>query len=415
MGALRTLLTAALGKQALARAVILLAILAASAAFSQVAYAATEVKSNITTNTTWTTAGSPYILEQQVKVVSGVTLTIQPGVTVEFNGSDLLTFYIDGTLRAIGTESNPITFTSSQGAAGAGAPGQYEGVSLIGSAASAQLSFTHFEYGGTGSGGYYLYGVLAAQSGANLEVERSVFEHNEHSGLKLNDASAIVSHSTFAYNGDGISQLGTPPGSLTLIHSFVERNLEYGLFFDWASTSTSPGADLENNEITKNGKRGVYLEGSCSSPISTFPHGNGNDIYGNGPNIEEPADGSELGTLNHCEALPVDWTGNYWGSVEYVGGPIPLLNGSFICDDDIPADYYQTAASLQPRGYLAYSHSDPADPAPGPISTSSYLTFEPITCEEDGRTVIESKAYHNVYNSFYLAPGEISSEYIPIL
>jgi pimeloyl-ACP methyl ester carboxylesterase len=46
------------------------------------AHAATTVSADIMTNTTWTLAGSPYVLTKQVKILSGATLTISPGVTV---------------------------------------------------------------------------------------------------------------------------------------------------------------------------------------------------------------------------------------------------------------------------------------------------------------------------------------------
>src|SRR5437667_5408991 len=50
------------------------------------ALADTNVSGSITTNTTWTAANSPYIVNgpSSVSVNSGVTLTIEPGVTVKF-------------------------------------------------------------------------------------------------------------------------------------------------------------------------------------------------------------------------------------------------------------------------------------------------------------------------------------------
>jgi hypothetical protein len=43
----------------------------------------TTVPEYITTNTTWTEEGSPYRVDVRVIVNQGVTLTIEPGVTVE--------------------------------------------------------------------------------------------------------------------------------------------------------------------------------------------------------------------------------------------------------------------------------------------------------------------------------------------
>ena len=49
------------------------------------AYAATHLSTTTyTTNTTWTVANSPYVLDGNVTVAAGVTLTIDPGVIVKF-------------------------------------------------------------------------------------------------------------------------------------------------------------------------------------------------------------------------------------------------------------------------------------------------------------------------------------------
>lgn len=75
-----------------------------------------SVTGNITANTTWET-GKIYILETRVAVLSGVTLTIQPGVIVKGNagtGSNATALLIarGGKLMAEGTETAPIIFTS---------------------------------------------------------------------------------------------------------------------------------------------------------------------------------------------------------------------------------------------------------------------------------------------------------------
>ncbi len=45
--------------------------------------AQTNVSGIISTNTTWTLAGSPYIMTGGILVSSGVTLTIEAGVTIQ--------------------------------------------------------------------------------------------------------------------------------------------------------------------------------------------------------------------------------------------------------------------------------------------------------------------------------------------
>jgi hypothetical protein len=72
---------------------------------------ATSVGGTISSDTTWTKANSPYQLTGNTLVQAGATLTIEPGVTVDF-GTYFL--QVNGVLRAQGTESNKILFTSQQ-------------------------------------------------------------------------------------------------------------------------------------------------------------------------------------------------------------------------------------------------------------------------------------------------------------
>ena len=63
----------------------------------------TFVQDNITTDTTWTTAKSPYIIVGDITIVKNATLTIEPGVVVKFSEGFSLT--AEGNLSAAGTSS----------------------------------------------------------------------------------------------------------------------------------------------------------------------------------------------------------------------------------------------------------------------------------------------------------------------
>jgi parallel beta-helix repeat protein len=73
--------------------------------------AATEVIGILTSDTTWTKASSPYSLTGPVAINQGVTLRVEPGVTVNLNG-----YYIrvNGTLTARGNPTDKITFNGGQ-------------------------------------------------------------------------------------------------------------------------------------------------------------------------------------------------------------------------------------------------------------------------------------------------------------
>jgi parallel beta-helix repeat protein len=69
--------------------------------------AATEVSGLISSDTTWTQAGSPYTLTGNLLVENGVKLTINAGTTVNLGSYYIM---VNGTLAARGTIDNPITF-----------------------------------------------------------------------------------------------------------------------------------------------------------------------------------------------------------------------------------------------------------------------------------------------------------------
>jgi parallel beta-helix repeat protein len=92
---------------------LLLPILLGTVNFSsENAQAPTNVSGTIDSNITWNVSGSPYIVVGDVTVASGVTLIIEPGVEVRFDG--LYRLLVEGHIIAVGTMSSKIEFTSNQ-------------------------------------------------------------------------------------------------------------------------------------------------------------------------------------------------------------------------------------------------------------------------------------------------------------
>jgi parallel beta-helix repeat protein len=73
--------------------------------------AASNVSGIITTDTTWTKAGSPYTLTGNTLINHGVTLTIEEGATVDFNSYELM---VNGTLIARGASGDEIHFNGGE-------------------------------------------------------------------------------------------------------------------------------------------------------------------------------------------------------------------------------------------------------------------------------------------------------------
>lgn len=121
----------------------------------------TDVSGSISTDVTWTLAGSPYVVKGNILVKSGATLTIEPGVTVAFDGSYRLETDTTGAVSsivAVGTAADSIVFTSNLPSP---TPTSWEKVSVNGSLSSSAFSYCVFEYG--------RYGLYLISTAAPIE------------------------------------------------------------------------------------------------------------------------------------------------------------------------------------------------------------------------------------------------------
>lgn len=76
-----------------------------------IVHASTEVSGILGSNTTWTPANSPYVLTGPVLVSEEMTLTIEPGVTVDFNGQYIR---VNGTFITKGSNNDRIYLNDGQ-------------------------------------------------------------------------------------------------------------------------------------------------------------------------------------------------------------------------------------------------------------------------------------------------------------
>ena len=153
----------------------------------------------ITSDTTWTAANSPYLIDSFIIVNPGVTLTIQAGVEVDgYNPSGLnYLFQVDGRLLAQGTAEDPILFHNTLG--------PWSGIGINGT----DVDFNQgsiLEYvivDGGGMPGPGVGGNLTLYY-AEAEVSHCQFNNSFGEGILGNDAStngvANVSDSSFTDN-----------------------------------------------------------------------------------------------------------------------------------------------------------------------------------------------------------------------
>ncbi|MFH0813074.1 MAG: hypothetical protein V2A69_09595 [Pseudomonadota bacterium] len=200
--------------------IVLLQLLFTFSLMSGVSQAETNVSGNISTDTTWTLTNSPYVVTGTVQVLSGVTLTIEPGVTVKFNQGTLLR--IGGELIAEGTETQMITFTSNEPTPSPGDWGPIEFVEgAVGSTldengeyvSGSIIKFCHVEYG---------EGIRAKE----LYIGYSNFCNN-HIAMTIFNPSTIKHNRIFNNYlgiGTGYNFFGSP--GLIITENVVTNNTE---------------------------------------------------------------------------------------------------------------------------------------------------------------------------------------------
>jgi len=208
----------------------------------------------IAEDTTWTPAQSPYIITTDCSVDSGITLTVEPGVVVKFGTGLSLTVY--GSLRAMGTESNPITFTSNRPQPAAG---DWSTIRFT-AAPSESLTMRYCVVE------YAVNGITVYHTVARVIVESSYLSNNSHSGMHIGDPSnVLVRASSLMFNGaHGISITGLATSGVTLIDNNISFNNGKGINLLTESYSpTMPGyisnLTFSGNLISFNKNNGIRL------------------------------------------------------------------------------------------------------------------------------------------------------------
>ncbi|KKT58946.1 hypothetical protein A3I36_02160 [Candidatus Giovannonibacteria bacterium RIFCSPLOWO2_02_FULL_45_28] len=222
-----------------------------------------------------------YIIPQNETLVipQGRTLTIEPGVAVKMGGSASLE--VNGTLKADGTEANNIIFTriSDQ-------QDYWKNIRLTADSQNSSVSYAKFQYGGRyfsntppewraafsiiNNSTPVSYSVFknSFSAGARLTLSDSAVEHNTFSagtttfqtGLYVGGGAPAISQNTFSENYMGLELTGSAAA--------VENNI----FLDnrdYAARSTSGSGGFSRNSGSGNGKNGIALVETISTPGGT--------------------------------------------------------------------------------------------------------------------------------------------------
>ncbi len=256
---------------------------------------------------TLTSAGSPYVMSTfGMSVNTGGILIIEPGVRILV--PETKSFQINGgTLKARGTESQPITitkkgsgnwgslhFTNAKNAQFGNAGGTYSDGCI--------LEYVNAEYGGANDSGIVVLdnsatymknstftnsasnGLYALNTVNEIKADDCQFDNNSLCGVKIANGNANV----LIINGRAVSN-GTDgyyfyssinEQSYTISNATASNNNGDGVEIA-SGQSRQPRVILTNFTVTFNGGRGL-LGGSNYPPFYTITGGSYSDNYSNG-------------------------------------------------------------------------------------------------------------------------------------
>ncbi|WP_444930343.1 right-handed parallel beta-helix repeat-containing protein [Microbulbifer sp. SSSA002] len=236
-------------------------------------------------------AHQTYVVTGNVDVNSGVTLTINEGATILFDGN--FKIEVNGHLTASGGEYTPVVFTSAQVAP---AKGDWYGL-VVNSGGSLDLSNTTIEYA--------VYG-LYAKSGSVFSLSNSTLQYFDESGIYAYSASGLISNNTIQYaDVAGVYLYGV--ADVTVSDNAITDN-QYGFYIKgYSGIATTP--TITGNTVTDNSSYGFYLYGVRSADYDPQPVITGNNIYSNS--------GYDLYTYYYeSGALNIDASGNWWNTTD---------------------------------------------------------------------------------------------------
>jgi hypothetical protein len=329
----------------------------------------------IVANLTLVKACSPYLIRDYLQIVDDAILTIEPGVTLKFEGA----LGIDvgssngGKLVAVGTAADPIVFTSNATPA---LPGDWRAIHLWdGTLSGTKIAYAKLDYCGADRSGC----IVGDGVGPNLvTIDHVTIDHvgDSHGILEYDvDSNFVITNSSFSNIPDGRYAISVQPASFAGIganNTFSGGAMIeiYGGPLGSSASWVDPGTPIW---VTGS----VYVEGTAAdNPVLTIGPGV-TLMFGTGTALSIGASGSGslviAGTaanrvsLTSLAPLPDlgDWIGvEVWASgkaqISYAdisyGGSDGLGGGNLILENgNSPAELVVDHSSFTySRGYGIY-------------------------------------------------------------
>ncbi|HKJ30722.1 MAG TPA: hypothetical protein VKA34_02790 [Balneolales bacterium] len=277
-------------------------------------------KSNTITSTTLSghikgtmASGKTYTISGDVYVDRGDTLMVKPGVTVNVQNNS--TFFINGSIFSMGTQSQPITFTAPQKKSGSWGGFQAD------SAQAVTFHWTHINYTGGPDPTGKPRVTLVVHAPIKVDFEDSWILDGVDNALEVNDGAQLtmlrntIDHQG-STDGEGLDVYRGVTG--TVAYNVIWGGAGNALKIQTDNTVLHPETNLKiyNNDFIDNGYRRGAAEPGAGITYDQFAEG---QIYNNmfisnyyGLAINKAADTSNVSYGNNYFWTDVDSTRQYY-------------------------------------------------------------------------------------------------------
>jgi len=378
-----------------------------------------NVSGELSANQEWT-AGNEYVVDGSVEIPNGVTLTIDPGVIIEFSGEYSTGILVDsgGTVSANGTAASHIIFTSpNDGTSTAPAAGDYDSAFTM-NGGTASVAYANFKYGSYEVNEQYNNGQPATN--AALSITNSSFSNIDGEAVVQNDdASLALSGNTFigsnayspivvasdpdltgialagsganTFTGSGVIAVsatdstmpsgetwevsnGGNPLQLNISGSGVEGTLNVDSGVELL-TSDNPDVGAIQVNGTVNLQSGVVVKASSGREFTVNSGGTLN-VAGTAANPDtftSVNDDSVGGTVPGSSGSPA--AGDYYSAVTLLGGTVTVTHANF--------EYTDYAI-----GYATNSNQQVVDGANVTVTDSSFSNTPDGAVVQNGNSIL---------------------------
>jgi hypothetical protein len=276
--------------------------------FAHQAFAITNLNNtNISSDTTWTKAESPYVVSGFVTIQNGAVLNIEPGVVVKFSWYSGINNY--GKIQALGTTNDKIYFTSltndeilgDTNADGVNTIPDYGHWGGLYSYAGSSYNLQNLEVS------YSSECISSSNSSGNLDGVS--FLHSWY-GIKISDQSTLTANHLSIEDIYLKGALGIYSSSTASVDNGYFKNILYP-YGEAVGAYDNSEIDLKNSSFQDLGGNFMFLENYSSALLSGVDvrdvSGWGTSVYDNSKVIIENSNFENMADLKYRSLLDVSY------------------------------------------------------------------------------------------------------------